>query len=49
MSEYLRMCVAIPAAVVCAVWEWLTHDEFEDFITDQRERLNRMAAGKHHN
>lgn len=42
----LRILIAAPAAAATAVWEWLTHDEFHEFIDDQRRRLHHMAKGE---
>lgn len=45
MLELLRIAVAIPVGLAELAWDWLTRDEFEDFIADQRQRLNAMAEG----
>ncbi len=46
MGEWLRWAVATPAYIAFAVWEWLTHDEFEDFIAEQRQRFIDLAKGE---
>lgn len=43
MINALRFVVSVPSAVGLAVWEWLTHDEFQEFIEDQCERFAAMA------
>lgn len=45
MFELLRTAVAIPLGLIDLAWCWLTRDEFEDFVAEQRQRLIDLAEG----
>lgn len=46
MTEFVRLLVAVPLAVLDDLWSWLRQDEDERFIAEQRERLRRMWEGE---
>ena len=46
MLDLLRIAVAIPIGLAELAWDWLTRDEFEDFIAYQKQRLLDLAEGE---
>jgi hypothetical protein len=44
--ETLRILVTIPLLVAEAIYDWLTRDEFDDFIAEQRQRFIDLAEGE---
>lgn len=46
MLDLLRIAVAIPVGLGNLLWDWLTRDEFEEFMRDQQAKFNRWAEGE---
>lgn len=46
MRDFFGLLVAIPCSLGQYLWHRLTHDPFDDFIAEHRQRLIDLAEGE---
>jgi hypothetical protein len=46
VRDFARFLIWLPIAAADLLWEWLTRDEFDQFIAEQRKRLIDLAEGE---